>query len=38
MVSFIRAVRLNRESPLEQKKWWHTCRLFGTSSLKEGAM
>jgi hypothetical protein len=22
----------------EKKKWWYACRLFGTNSLKEGAI
>jgi hypothetical protein len=27
-----------KHSPREEKKWLYACRLFGTKSLKEGAM
>jgi hypothetical protein len=32
------AKQTSQAKPLEKKKWWYACRLFGTNSLKEGAM
>jgi hypothetical protein len=29
---------MSQEQPLEKKKWWYACKLFGMNSLKERAM